>query len=89
MKPEHQPDNHSDPETREKSETGEILKDVGKDLLRETGTTIKWGIGGALIGAVILGALGFWKFGEVGLVVGAIAGAVLGGAIGFWAYFTA
>jgi len=89
MKPEHQPDNHSAPETREKSETGEIIKDVGKDLLRETATTIKWGIGGALIGAVILGALGFWKFGEVGLVVGAIAGAILGGAAGFLAYFTA
>ncbi len=50
----------------------EVGRDVGKDLLRETGTTIKWALGGAFLGAVVLGGLGFWKFGVTGLAIGAI-----------------
>ena len=65
-------ENHSDAETsretKKKSGTAgfikEIGRDVGTDLLHETGTTIKWVVGGALIGAAVLGGLGFrggWK----------------------------
>jgi hypothetical protein len=60
-----------------------------QDLVHETGTTIKWAVGGALIGAVVLGGLGFWKFGVTGLAIGAIAGGVVGGVIGGWFYFSA
>jgi hypothetical protein len=76
-------------ELRAKSETEEFIKDVGKDLLRETGTTIKWAVGGALVGAVVLGGLGLWKFGITSLTIGAVVGAALGGATGFWACFSA
>lgn len=67
----------------------ELGRDVGKDLLRETVTTLKWAMGGAIVGAVALGGIGFWKFGTTGLAIGAVAGAVVGGAAGFWLYFSA
>ena len=90
-------ENHSDAETsrgtQKKSGTmgfiKEIGRDVGTDLLHETATTIKWAMGGALIGAVVLGGIGFWKFGVTGLAIGAIAGGVVGGVIGGWFYFSA
>ncbi|MGB0413109.1 MAG: hypothetical protein ACPGJU_01570 [Coraliomargarita sp.] len=63
----------------------EVGREVGKDLVRETGTAIKWAVGGALIGAVVLGGLGFWKFGVTGLAIRAIVGGVVGG----WFYFSA
>jgi hypothetical protein len=66
----------------------EIGRDVGTDLVRETGTTIKWAVGGALIGAVVLGGLGLWKFGVTGLAIGAISGGVVGGVVGGWFYFS-
>ena len=67
----------------------EIGQEVGQDLVQETGTTIKWAVGGALIGAVVLGGLGFWKLGVTGLAIGAIAGGVVGGVVGGWFYFSA
>lgn len=90
-------ENHSDAETSRETQkksgtTGfikEIGRDVGTDLLHETGTTIKWAVGGALIGAAVLGGLGFWKFGVTGLAIGAIAGGVVGGVVGGWFYFSA
>ena len=90
-------ENHSDAETsrgtQKKSETTGFIKEIGQDagtdLLHETGTTIKWAVGGALIGAAVLGGLGFWKFGVIGLAIGAIAGGVVGGVVGGWFYFSA
>ena len=90
-------ENHSDAETsretQKKSGTMEFIKeigqDVGTDLLHETGTTIKWAVGGALIGAAVLGGIVFWKFGVTGLAFGAIAGGVVGGVVGGWFYFSA
>lgn len=67
----------------------EVGREVGKGLIRETGITIKWALGGALIGGVVLGGLGFWKFGTTGLAIGAIVGAVVGGVLGGWTYFSA
>ena len=89
-------ENNSDAETSRETQkksgtTGfikEIGRDVGTDLLHETRTTIKWAVGGALIGAAVLGGLGFWKFGVTGLAIGSIAGGVVGGVIGGWFYFS-
>lgn len=67
----------------------EVGRDVGKELLRETGTTIKWAVGGAVMGALVVGGLGLWKFGVTGMGIGALTGAVIGGAVGGWAYFSA
>ena len=90
-------ENHSDAETsretQKKSGTMEFIKEIGReagtDLVHETGTTIKWAMGGALVGAVVLGGLGFWKFGVSGLAIGAIAGGIVGGVVGGWFYFSA
>lgn len=80
-------------ETQNKSGTECFIKEsgrvVGKQLLRETGTTIKWALAGAFLGGVVLGGLGFWKFGITGFFVGAIVGAVAGGVVGGWVYFSA
>lgn len=93
MKAENHSNNQTHGEGQEKSVKEKFIKelgrDIGKDLLCETGTTIKWTLGGALVGAAVLGGLGFWKFGVTGLAIGAVAGAIVGGAIGFWAYFSA
>ena len=67
----------------------ELGRDVGKGLLQEAGTTIKWAVGGAIFGAIVVGGLGLWKFGVTGLGIRAVAGAVIGGAIGGWTYFSA
>jgi uncharacterized protein YcfJ len=93
MKTENHPNAEISQSTPKNPGTGESIKelgrDIGKDLLRETATTLKWALGGAVVGAVVLGGLGLWKFGLTGLGIGAVAGAVVGGAIGFWAYFSA
>ena len=89
--------NHRDAETsrgtQKKSGIVGFIKDIGReagtDLVSETGTTIKWAMGGALIGAAVLGGIGFWKFGVTGLAIGAIAGGVVGGVAGGWFYFSA
>lgn len=89
MNPNDEQETESQQKPKEESFIKELGKDVGKGLLQETGTTIKWAAGGALLGALVLGGLGLWKFGTVGLGVGAIAGAVLGGIAGGWLYFSA
>ena len=93
MKPEDHPNAETSRGTQKKPGTDGFIKeagrDVGKELLRETGTTIKWAVGGAFFGAIVLGGLGLWKFGVTGLGIGAIVGAVVGGAAGGWAYFSA
>jgi hypothetical protein len=93
MKPEDQPtDKNSQGAQKNPKSKGfirEVGREVGKDLLRETGTTIKWAFGGAVVGAIFVGGLGFWKFGVTGLWIGAVAGALIGGAIGGWLYFSA
>ena len=89
--------NHRDAETFRDSQKKsgivgfikDIGRDVGTDLVSETVTTIKWAVGGALIGAVVLGGIGFWKFGVTGLAIGATAGGVVGGVAGGWFYFSA
>jgi len=93
MKPEDQPTDKTSQGAQKIPESKgfvrEVGRDVGKHLLRETGTTIKWAFGGAVVGAIIVGGVGFWKFGVTGLWIGAVAGALLGGAMGGWAYFSA
>ena len=64
----------------------EVGREVSKGLLQEAGTTLKWGFGGALIGAMALGGIGVWKFGLTGLWIGALVGAVLGGLGGVVVY---
>ncbi len=67
----------------------ETAKEVGKELLKEGKTTVKWGLWGAAVGAVALGGAGWFKFGpKVGLI-GAGVGAVVGGIGAAWFYVSA
>ena len=65
----------------------EILRDTSKGLLKEAAVTLKWGIFGAVVGAVLLGGAGLWKFGFTGFWVGALTGALVGG-VGAVALYT-
>jgi hypothetical protein len=66
-----------------------VVKEVGKGLLKEARPTLKWGLGGPLVGAVALGGAGWFKFGaKVGLI-GAGVGAVVGGIGAGWFYISA
>ena len=89
MTPEDQPTDEISRGAQKNPRSEGFIKGVGKELLRETGTTIKWAVGGAVFGAIVVGGLGLWKYGVTGLGIGAVAGAVIGGAVGGWAYFSA
>jgi hypothetical protein len=67
----------------------EMGREIGKELLSETGTTIKWAACGALMCAAVLGGFGFWKFGLTGLAIGAAVGAIIGAVVGGWVYLSA
>ena len=92
MNPNEQPDTGASRPAQEKPDSESFIKElgrgVGKGLLRETGATIKWAVGGAVLGALVAGGFGLWKFGITGMGIGAIAGAVIGGAAGGWAYIS-
>lgn len=57
----------------------EVIRETSKGLLKEAAVTLKWGLSGAVGGAVLLGGVGFWKYGSTGLWIGALAGALVGG----------
>ena len=81
------------PTGREEPEQAGFLKslgrEVGRGLIKEAGATLKWGIGGAIVGAAAIGALGLVKFGLTGGGIGAVAGAVIGGIGAVYVYTTA
>jgi hypothetical protein len=57
----------------------EVFLETSKGLLKEAAVTLRLGISGAAVGAVLLAGSGCWKFGFTGLWIGAIAGALVGG----------
>lgn len=77
------PSNMSETEAEESSTLGDEI--IG-EVKREAGAWLKWAATGAVLGAVILGGLGFYLLGFMGLLGGAAAGAVLG-AIGLWLFY--
>jgi hypothetical protein len=83
----------ADMDSNEPSEFKSFGKEVGKGLLKEAKMeakiTMKWGLGGALVGAVVLGGVGWFKFGTTIGLIGAGAGALLGGAFAVWFYLSA
>ena len=48
-------------------------------LVEGTQASVKWTLGGARVGMVVVGALGVFLFGWTGLLIGAVAGALIGG----------
>ena len=64
----------------------ETARDIGKDFVGGTKTTLKWALGGAIVGALVVGGVGFWLLGMKGLGIGVLIGAVLGAIVGGGAY---
>jgi hypothetical protein len=71
------------------SKPDSFAKEVGKGLIHEVKNTVKWGLGGDLFGAVVLGGAGWFKFGfKLGLI-GAGIGVMVGGIGTAWMYISA
>jgi len=71
--------NDSEDPRHERREPASLAREVGPSLKQETRSWLRWGAWGAVLGAVTLGAAGFWFFGTTGLLLGAAIGAVAGG----------
>lgn len=71
---------HEPPESRT------LGQEVREDIVREAGVWLRWAVVGAIVGAVLVGGVGFWVFGFPGLVWGAGIGAALGG-VGSWLFY--
>ena len=62
-----------------------LAREVGSSLKAEFRHSLRWAAWGGGLGAVVLGAAGFWYFGATGLALGAVAG-VVGGGVGAWLF---
>lgn len=56
-----------------------LAKEVLSGLKEDARSWLRWAIGGAIAGAVVLGGIGLILFGLKGLLIGAGIGAVVGG----------
>jgi hypothetical protein len=74
-------------EGEDKSRSKSFLQNIGKGLVDDGRSCLRWMGVGAVIGAAIIGAVGAYYFGLTGLGYGAGIGAVVGGAVGWWLYF--
>ena len=61
-----------------------FLREVGRSVVDEAKSSLKWTLGGAVTGAVILGGVGAYYFGWSGLGIGLVAGAVIGILVVWW-----
>lgn len=70
----------------ERQEPPSFAREVGSGLKAEVRTSLRWAFWGAGLGAVVVGAVGFWLLGGTGLAYGAAVGAVAGG-FGAWLFY--
>ena len=71
------------------SKPDSYAKEVSKELLHEGKNTVKWGLGGAWLGAVDLGGAGWFKFGFTLGLIGAGVGTIVDGSGAAWIYISA
>lgn len=71
-------------DSEEPGSMGSILKDAGRSAVNEAKSTFKWLLGGAAVGALIVGGAGGFFLGWTGLGYGLIAGAVIGAFVTLW-----
>lgn len=76
----------SEPRPPKIPELSTLAREVGSSLGREFARSLRWAAWGAGLGALGLGATGFWFFGATGLAYGAAVGAVAGG-LGAWFFY--
>lgn len=63
-----------------------FAKDLGKSLVEEGKTWLRWAGVGALIGGIGLGGAGGYLFGLSAVLYGAVAGAAIGAVLGWLLY---
>ena len=61
-----------------KSMVRELGSELGRSIIEEGRSWLRWALGGAAVGAVAGGGLGFYYFGSEALLIGAGVGAVIG-----------
>lgn len=79
-------DPNSAPKPNSEGLVKETAREIGKGLVGEIKNILMWGLGGAILGALVLGGFGFAKFGQTGLGIGAVAGGVIGAVLGAGVY---
>ncbi len=63
-----------------------FAKEVLSGLKEDARSSLRWAIGGAIAGAVVLGGIGLILFGLKGLLIGAGLGGAVGGIGVSWLY---
>lgn len=63
-----------------------IKEGVTEGVVEAGRSMLSWAVGGAFLGAAVLGGFGLYHLGTIGLAIGAAAGAVIGG-VGSWAFY--
>lgn len=76
----------SDPKQPQEPSLQSFAKDLGKGLVEEGKTWLRWAGAGAVVGALGLGAAGGYLFGLSAIITGALAGAVIGAVLGWLLY---
>ena len=75
-----------EPKQPESQEPPSLASVVVSSLKTGVRNSLRWAAWGAGLGAIVLGAAGFWFFGTTGLAYGAAVGAVAGG-LGAWFFY--
>lgn len=68
----------------EKTSATSFAREVGKGIVEEGKSTLRWVLGSALVGALLVGGAGAWFFGMDALLYGAAIGAVIGALGALW-----
>ena len=69
----------TDDKKEPESEIGKFARELGRGLVDEGITWLRWAGTGAMIGAVTVGAAGLYYFGTEALPIGIAVGAIVGG----------
>ncbi len=75
-----------EPKQHKSQEPPSLAREVGSSLKTKVRRSLRWALWGGGLGAIVLGAAGFWFFGATGLAIGAAVGAVAGG-VGAWFFY--
>ena len=68
----------------ENSSPSSFAREVGKGIIEDGKSTLRWVLGSALVGALLVGGASAWFFGMGALMYGAAIGAVIGALGALW-----
>ena len=70
-------------ENEKNKESPSILRSTARWLIDDFKESLRWALGGALVGGLLAGGFGLYHLGLPGLVIGLVVGALVGG-IAIW-----